>query len=92
MKFSIILLLVAARGSSDMLVSSQDEPYPANEIKKVSEHWVNLRGSLVRRALLKGAITSTDSVDFHAGFDQKQAVTSTDSVDFHARFDQKQQL
>jgi hypothetical protein len=33
MKFSIILLLVAALGSSDMLVSSQDELSPANEIR-----------------------------------------------------------
>jgi hypothetical protein len=72
MKFSNILFLMAALGSSDILVSSQDEPSPAKEIKKTSRHKVNLRGSLERQALLQEAVTSPDSVDFHLGFDQQQ--------------------
>jgi hypothetical protein len=38
MKFSIILFLVAALGSSDMLVSSQDEPAPATSPDLVDFH------------------------------------------------------
>jgi hypothetical protein len=51
MKFSIILFLVVALGSSDMLVSSQnnnDEHSPANEVKNAAEQEGNLRGSLER--------------------------------------------
>jgi hypothetical protein len=62
MKFSIIFLLVAAFGSSDMLVSSQDEPSLANEIKKTSGQKEYVRGSHshARRALLQWSITSPD--------------------------------
>jgi hypothetical protein len=72
MKFPIILFLMAALGSNDILVSSQDEPSPAKEIKKTSGHKLNLRGSLARRALLLAAVTSPDSVDFHLGFYPQQ--------------------
>jgi hypothetical protein len=75
MKFAIILFLVAALGSSDILVSSQHQPSPAIKIKKAG-HWVNLRGSLVRQALLKEAINSPDSADFHLGFDQQQQLSN----------------
>jgi hypothetical protein len=51
MKFSIILLLVAALGSSDMLVSSQDEPSPANEIKKAHNGPRTLVDCLAERQL-----------------------------------------
>jgi hypothetical protein len=75
MKFTIILFLVAALGSSDILVSSQHHPSPAIKIKKAG-HWVNLRGSLERRALLKEAINSPDSVDFHLGVEQQQQLSN----------------
>jgi hypothetical protein len=74
MKFSIILFLVASLGSSDMLVSSQDEePSPTNEIKKKApgqKGYVRGSHSHARRELLQWAITSPDLVDFHLGFDQ----------------------
>jgi hypothetical protein len=51
MKLSTILFLVAILGSSgDMLVSSQEERFPANEVKNASgQKKGNVRGSLVRK-------------------------------------------
>jgi hypothetical protein len=62
MKFSILLFLVAALGSSEMLVSSHwndDEHSPSNEVEKAEqqEKLGNLRGSSLERDL-----TSVDSI------------------------------
>jgi hypothetical protein len=72
MKFFIIVFLVAGLGSSDMLVSSQDEHSPANKIKIASAQKGYVRGShsQARKALLQWAISSPDDVDFHLGFHQ----------------------
>jgi hypothetical protein len=69
MKFSIIVFLLAALGSSDILVSSQDQPSPANRIKKASGQKGYVRGShsQARKAMLQLAMTSPDLVDFHLG-------------------------
>jgi hypothetical protein len=72
MKFFIIVFLVAGLGSSDMLVSSQDEHSPANKIKIASAQKGYVRGShsQARKAMLQLAMTSPDLVDFHLGSHQ----------------------
>jgi hypothetical protein len=83
---SIILFLVAALGSRDMLVSSQNEEHhsPAYEVKNAAGQEGNLRGGSLVRALDSSSddgdlISSSNSTDSDDSSDSNSSDASVSS-------------